>query len=178
MTLRNWLVRLYPSAWRERYGEEFGALLQECLHGPLDVLDILLGALDAHLGSSAAANWRSMNMNNKLRTAILTGLRWVHRVCGCRDVAGYGFADDSPFIPVMRTNLALHAAWTTSRSGFRRGVGRRCDRRRAPGLDHRPPGADFAPEGPAAAAGSGLFFPGAGTVLPGHGSICPSTPEF
>ena len=22
-----WLLRLYPAAWRERYGEEFGAIL-------------------------------------------------------------------------------------------------------------------------------------------------------
>jgi len=37
----------------------------------LDVLDIVLGALDAHLALSKAENWRTMNRNKKLRTAIL-----------------------------------------------------------------------------------------------------------
>jgi hypothetical protein len=47
MSLR--LVRLYPAAWRGRYGEEFAALLEERPLGPFDVVDIVLGALDAHL---------------------------------------------------------------------------------------------------------------------------------
>ena len=47
------------------------ALLEECLHSPLDVLDILLGALDAHLDSPYGVNWRTLNMINKLRTSIL-----------------------------------------------------------------------------------------------------------
>ena len=44
MNVRSWLVRLYPRSWRERYGDEFEILLEECLHSPLDVLDIFLGA--------------------------------------------------------------------------------------------------------------------------------------
>ena len=43
------LLRLYPSPWRARYGDEFAALLQERPLGPLDVADILLGAFDAQL---------------------------------------------------------------------------------------------------------------------------------
>jgi hypothetical protein len=43
------LLRLYPSPWRDRYGDEFAALLQERPLGPLDVVDILLGAFDAQL---------------------------------------------------------------------------------------------------------------------------------
>jgi hypothetical protein len=43
------LLRLYPASWRTRYGDEFGALLEERQLGPFDVLDILLGALDARL---------------------------------------------------------------------------------------------------------------------------------
>jgi hypothetical protein len=43
------LVRLYPKAWRERYGEEFAAVLagQKATVGM--IVDVLGGALDAHL---------------------------------------------------------------------------------------------------------------------------------
>jgi drug/metabolite transporter (DMT)-like permease len=45
----NRLVRLYPAAWRERYGDEMEALLEERPLGPFDLVDLFLGALDAHL---------------------------------------------------------------------------------------------------------------------------------
>jgi len=47
--MRSLLVRLYPSRWRARYGDEFAAILEERPLGPYDVADILLGALDARL---------------------------------------------------------------------------------------------------------------------------------
>jgi hypothetical protein len=43
------LLRLYPARWRERFGDEFAAVLEERPLGPFDVADVLLGALDAHL---------------------------------------------------------------------------------------------------------------------------------
>jgi hypothetical protein len=47
--MRRFLIRCYPARWRERYGDEFEALLEERPLGPFDVADILLGALDARL---------------------------------------------------------------------------------------------------------------------------------
>jgi hypothetical protein len=47
--MRSLLIRLYPARWRARYGDEFGAILEERPLGPFDVADILLGALDAQL---------------------------------------------------------------------------------------------------------------------------------
>ncbi len=47
--MRSFLVRCYPARWRERYGDEFLAILEERPLGPFDVADILLGALDARL---------------------------------------------------------------------------------------------------------------------------------
>lgn len=41
------LLRLYPAAWRERYEDEFLALLDERPISPFDAFDIVLGALDA-----------------------------------------------------------------------------------------------------------------------------------
>jgi hypothetical protein len=43
------LVRLYPAAWRERYEVELTALLDERPPDVLDRLDIIRGAIDAHL---------------------------------------------------------------------------------------------------------------------------------
>ncbi len=50
------LIRLYPRSWRERYEEELTVLLEDRPPGPSDVLDLLLGALDAHLHRRAAGS--------------------------------------------------------------------------------------------------------------------------
>ena len=116
MKIRSWLVRLYPRSWRERYEDEFEALLEECLRSPLDALDIFLGALDAHLELSHETNWRSINMNNKLRTTILV----VFAAYIMFIIAGLSlsaFADDSPLVPLMKTNTALAASWVTIQVG-------------------------------------------------------------
>ncbi len=51
----NALVRLYPPAWRARYGREFEALLNERPPTARDVLDIVVGAVDARLSPQVAA---------------------------------------------------------------------------------------------------------------------------
>jgi hypothetical protein len=43
------LLRLYPRAWRARYGEEMLALLDDRPHGARDRVDLVRGALDAWL---------------------------------------------------------------------------------------------------------------------------------
>ena len=116
--VRPLLVRLYPRAWRERYAAEFDALLDQCLRSPLDVLDVILGAMDAHLQllNGENVNWRIMNMINKLRTTILV----VFAAYIGFIVAGFslvGMADDSPMMPLMKTNLPLAATWTTIQVG-------------------------------------------------------------
>ncbi len=112
MNIRNWLVQLYPRAWRERYGEEFEALLEECLHSPLDVVDIFLGALDARLGFTYQMNWRLMNMVNKLRTSILIVFTaYIGFVIG--GLSLMGLVDDSPAAKLMKTDTVLSSVWTT-----------------------------------------------------------------
>jgi hypothetical protein len=49
------LLHLYPAAWRERYGEEFTALLEERPLSPFDVLDVVFGAMDARIRPHALA---------------------------------------------------------------------------------------------------------------------------
>lgn len=43
------LLRAYPAGWRERYGDEFLALLADRPDRWRDAVDILAGALDARL---------------------------------------------------------------------------------------------------------------------------------
>lgn len=43
------LLKLYPKTWRDRYGDEFDALLEERGQGVLDTVDVVRGALDAQL---------------------------------------------------------------------------------------------------------------------------------
>ncbi|MBI4910125.1 MAG: hypothetical protein HY820_41290 [Acidobacteria bacterium] len=51
--LAHWLVRLYPRAWRERYGEEFHALLDDCPPDKLKIASIVTAALSMRLGAMA-----------------------------------------------------------------------------------------------------------------------------
>ncbi len=46
-----WILRFYPRLWRERYQDEMMALLEQHVVTPFTLLDLLLGALDAHLDS-------------------------------------------------------------------------------------------------------------------------------
>lgn len=118
MSLRGWLIGLYPQAWRERYGDEFEALLEHCLRSPLDVLDIVLGALDAHLNFTPVTNWRLTDMNNKLRSAILIVFS-AYIAFVVAGMALYGLADDSPMAALMKsgTDLPLLASWLTVQAG-------------------------------------------------------------
>jgi hypothetical protein len=45
----NWLLRLYPAQWRQRYGEEFAAVLASQRASPGLVFDVIGGAIDARL---------------------------------------------------------------------------------------------------------------------------------
>jgi hypothetical protein len=45
----SWLLQLYPAPWRERYGEEFAAVLASQRSSPGLVFDVIGGAIDAHL---------------------------------------------------------------------------------------------------------------------------------
>jgi hypothetical protein len=77
------LMGLYPASWRERYGEEFEALLEERPLGPFDVADVFLAALDAHLhlqgATGATKAGRSFVMSLRLGgyAAVIGGALWL-----------------------------------------------------------------------------------------------------
>ena len=72
-----YILRLYPRPWRERYEEEMLALLEQRPLSFADVLDLLTGACDAqlhpHLGITGMA-WpeRMIQMFLTLRRSVLT----------------------------------------------------------------------------------------------------------
>ena len=66
-----WLVRLYPSSWRERYGEEFSALLDDVPAAPRTVMDIVRGALDARLSALLKENGMENSLGGRLGRGAL-----------------------------------------------------------------------------------------------------------
>jgi hypothetical protein len=85
-------LRVYPEGWRERYELEVRALLEQSPATPATVIDLLRGALDAHLHPSfpvAAAR----QLRGTLVTTIYCGIAFAF--------LGAGFAkatEDAPFI--------------------------------------------------------------------------------
>jgi hypothetical protein len=50
------ILRPYPAGWRERYGEEMESILEEGAMGAFEMVDLFLGALDAHLHRRGLGN--------------------------------------------------------------------------------------------------------------------------
>lgn len=74
------LIRLYPAAWRARYGPEFAALLAERPPSKRDLLDIVFAAIDARLVPQveAAPVARRARLTDRLAgaAAVAGGLIW------------------------------------------------------------------------------------------------------
>ena len=74
------LLRLYPPAWRARYGLEFEVLLVERPPTGRDVLDILVSAIDARIAPQVGADppMRQAHPSDRLAgaTAMAGGLVW------------------------------------------------------------------------------------------------------
>jgi hypothetical protein len=72
----NRLVRLYPRAWRDRYEEEFLALLAERPPTFGDLLDTVRGALDAHLNPQAEVDPSPWTHRIPGLLALTAGAMW------------------------------------------------------------------------------------------------------
>jgi hypothetical protein len=104
------MVRLYPRAWRERYEEEFVALLEE---GPASirvVCDVALGILDAWLRPQVVPERSVALMGSRMRNSVLLVLwAWAGVVA-----AGVGFrkmTEYEDFTRVARESIAVGAAF-------------------------------------------------------------------
>jgi hypothetical protein len=100
--VRTILIRLYPARWRDRYGEEFAAVLEDRPLGPFDVADVALGALDAHLhlrGLGAASEHRkgfAMSLRVGGYSAIVGGVLWLLVLAG--NAINDGREDGTPLL--------------------------------------------------------------------------------
>ncbi len=68
----NWLLRLYPAQWRERYGEEFGAVLASQRVSVGLVVDVIGGAIDAHLHPQFHTQTQNSNTSYSQREDTMT----------------------------------------------------------------------------------------------------------
>jgi predicted membrane protein len=105
------MVRLYPRAWRERYEEEFVAMLEQ---GPVtikDLFDVVFGAVDAWLSPQVVYEGRLV-MVSRMRGSVLAVLwAWVGLV-----VAGVGFrkmTEYDDFVRAARDSALVGVAFDT-----------------------------------------------------------------
>jgi hypothetical protein len=72
------LLRFYPAPWRARYGEEFEVFLEEQQVSLGNVLNVLLGALDAHLERGKGGSTVATRLRTPPALAISAGsLLWL-----------------------------------------------------------------------------------------------------
>jgi hypothetical protein len=119
--LRSLLIRCYPARWRERYGDEFLAILEERPLGPYDVFDILLGALDARLrsrGRTARTSGRGFSMSLRIGgiAAIAGAALWG--VAGLLSTGVAGHLDGALPVAMLMTGMLLLLAAVAGLSAF------------------------------------------------------------
>jgi len=68
------LLALYPRPWRLRYGAEFAALLDDQRPSPGLVLDVVLGAIDAHLDPQLADEGET-SLRRRMKEVVMKSLR-------------------------------------------------------------------------------------------------------
>lgn len=126
------LLRLYPRRWRARYGDEFALVLRGTPPGPGTVLDVLRGALDAHV--------RELRPGPLVRRALLAvcavAVGWlnfhasddVQPVAAALLVFGFGFGLHRPgrawlYALVLFAAVPLSGVWADAVS-YHPGVGK------------------------------------------------------
>ena len=85
--LLNWLVRLYPHAWRDRYADEMLALLEQHTATPRTYVSLFLCVLDARFDPAFRGNGVGSMVNSTRRAALRTFWAYVLFL-----VAGIGLA--------------------------------------------------------------------------------------
>jgi hypothetical protein len=105
------LLRLYPRAWRERYGAEYATLLVEHGLGPRTVIDVLRGALDARLGAGGPSS-----LDARRRDVVVLGA-WA---ASAYVAAGVGFqrmAEYEDFTRAARDHAGVAAGFAAVVAG-------------------------------------------------------------
>jgi hypothetical protein len=107
------ILRLYPRAWRERYGDELVVLLEERPASPVDQLDLIRGALDARLHpqvpGSATAPDKEIPVNQRLLGAMaaIGGIAWTVGVASIFVLQRDAFGDRNLTLAMIGLALAI-----------------------------------------------------------------------
>lgn len=97
------LLRLYPAQWRNRYGVEFSALLEDHAFSLRTLFNVLSLALEAHMDAPVSQDHRGGALAGRMWCA------WMLAVAA--GLALYGVVDDSPFVNAMRGDLFFRICW-------------------------------------------------------------------
>jgi hypothetical protein len=103
------LVFLYPRVWRERYEEEFLALLEEKPASAKDVIDVVFGALDAWFWPQTATERRAVVVE-KMRGSLLLVL-WAWALLVAAGVGLQKMTEYEDFVRVARDNVLVGLAY-------------------------------------------------------------------
>jgi hypothetical protein len=103
------LLRLYPAQWRDRYGAEFAALLEDHPFSLRTLFNVLSLALEAHMNALSSTEQRGGALAGRMWCA------WMLAVAA--GIALYGVVDDSPFVSAMQGNLFLRSCWQGLEAG-------------------------------------------------------------
>ena len=101
-------LRLFPAAWRERFGEEFGALLDQTPSTPGLLFDVAVAAVDAHLHPTGPRRRWPLMIERLRLSELVVFASWVVFV-----VAGLAFqrmTEGPPFTIVTADQPAV--GWT------------------------------------------------------------------
>lgn len=103
-----WLIKLYPEKWRDRYGEEFLYILENRKLTFLEVVDIVINALDTRTLILAEG---LINMDKKIRDFMSESYWKRFLIFGIVIfvglVGGYGVAQNTPSILTLSPRLLL-----------------------------------------------------------------------
>lgn len=101
-------VRLFPTPWRARYGNEFAALLEATPFTPRVLFDVLVAAVDAHLDPTGPRRRWPLMIERVRSSELVVFAGWVLFV-----LAGLAFQrmiDGDPFTPIAGQNPLIGLA--------------------------------------------------------------------
>jgi hypothetical protein len=110
------ILRCYPRAWRERYGDELADLIAREPHSPRLALDLALGALDAHLHPQIDATGPS-RVRRAIGVALLAGMLVAAGYVGQHPVT----ARTLSAVVAARPAAAIVATATPAEHGYEQG---------------------------------------------------------
>ncbi len=105
-----WLIRLYPPAWRARYGEEFFAFLEARSVMSRELPNVVGCALYERV------RWFGVYKMSQLQYSLVL-MVYAYLAAIAAGVNLYWTVDDTPLVDAMRAHPALFACWNLVAAG-------------------------------------------------------------